>query len=166
MVAESNSTLDSSSASESGHASMEESQPNPSQPFNLHNEGRDHNQNRPLVLRRERGFGEEGTDEENDERGNKVWEAFSNSFREVQMVLDQNRVLIAQVNENHQSKLPDNLTKNVALIREINGNISKVGLLSQSILAFICEEPTQPPAMVCNRKCNRARNQMYKALKP
>ncbi|GMP80181.1 hypothetical protein CsSME_00035382 [Camellia sinensis var. sinensis] len=37
-----------------------------------------------------------------------------------------NRALIQQVNENHQSKMPDNLVKNVALIREINRNISKV----------------------------------------
>ncbi|KAI8019667.1 Protein EARLY FLOWERING 4 [Camellia lanceoleosa] len=37
-----------------------------------------------------------------------------------------NRALIQQVNENHQSKMPDDLVKNVALIREINSNISKV----------------------------------------
>ncbi|KAJ6303020.1 hypothetical protein OIU77_016993 [Salix suchowensis] len=34
--------------------------------------------------------------------------------------------LIQQVNSNHRSKIPDNLVKNVSLIREINGNISKV----------------------------------------
>ncbi|KAF8010612.1 hypothetical protein BT93_J1299 [Corymbia citriodora subsp. variegata] len=55
-----------------------------------------------------------------------VWEMLSASFLQVQSVLDRNRVLISQVNENHQSKVPDNLAKNVALIREINGNISKV----------------------------------------
>ncbi|KAF8396939.1 hypothetical protein HHK36_018574 [Tetracentron sinense] len=55
------------------------------------------------------------------------------SFRQVQSVLDQNRVLIQQVNENHQSKIRDNLTKNVALIREINGNISKVVSLYSSL---------------------------------
>ncbi|OVA02692.1 Protein of unknown function DUF1313 [Macleaya cordata] len=55
-----------------------------------------------------------------------IWKTISKSFRQVQTFLDQNRILIQQVNENHQSKLPDNLTKNVALIREINGNISKV----------------------------------------
>ncbi|XP_039158691.1 protein EARLY FLOWERING 4 [Eucalyptus grandis] len=48
------------------------------------------------------------------------------SFRRVQSVLDRNRALISQVNENHQSKVPDNIAKNVALISEINGNISKV----------------------------------------
>uniref|UniRef100_A0A2P2P0R2 Protein EARLY FLOWERING 4 domain-containing protein n=1 Tax=Rhizophora mucronata TaxID=61149 RepID=A0A2P2P0R2_RHIMU len=55
-----------------------------------------------------------------------VWEAFSNNFREVQSVLDRNRALIQQVNENHQSRIHDNMVKNVALIQEIHGNISKV----------------------------------------
>ncbi|CAI0540698.1 unnamed protein product [Linum tenue] len=50
----------------------------------------------------------------------------SKSFRQAQCVLDQNRGLIEQVNANHQSKIPENLTKNVSLICEINGNISKV----------------------------------------
>lgn len=55
-----------------------------------------------------------------------VWSNFTESFRQVQSVLDRNRVLIQQVNENHQSKIHDNMVKNVALIQEINGNISKV----------------------------------------
>ncbi|XP_057788886.1 protein EARLY FLOWERING 4 [Salvia miltiorrhiza] len=55
-----------------------------------------------------------------------VWAAFSQNFRQVQSVLDRNRLLIQQVNENHQSKVHDNLVKNVSLIQEINGNISKV----------------------------------------
>ncbi|KAH7548370.1 hypothetical protein ACOSP7_032197 [Xanthoceras sorbifolium] len=55
-----------------------------------------------------------------------VWRSLNTSFKQVQSVLDRNRVLIQQVNENHQSKIPDNMVKNVALIQEINGNISKV----------------------------------------
>lgn len=55
-----------------------------------------------------------------------VWKTFNRSFNQVQSVLDRNRALIQQVNENHQSRIPDNMVKNVALIREINGNISKV----------------------------------------
>ena len=55
-----------------------------------------------------------------------VWATFDKSFKQVQSVLDRNRVLIQQVNENHQSKIPDNMVKNVALIQELNGNISKV----------------------------------------
>ncbi|KAL7247311.1 hypothetical protein ACSBR2_002263 [Camellia fascicularis] len=69
-----------------------------------------------------------GDDDEfrGEECDNEAWDTLSKSFRQVQSVLDQNRALIQQVNENHQSKMPDNLVKNVALIREINGNISKV----------------------------------------
>lgn len=55
-----------------------------------------------------------------------TWEALSKNFRDVQSVLDQNRILIQQVNDNHQSKIHDNLVKNVALIREINDNIWRV----------------------------------------
>lgn len=65
-------------------------------------------------------------DDEEEECDVEVWEMLSKSFIQVQSVLDQNRVLINQVNENHQSKIADNLAKNVALIREINTNISKV----------------------------------------
>lgn len=68
---------------------------------------------------REKGDEEEQCDVE-------VWETLSKSFKQVQSLLDQNRVLIQQVNENHQSKTRENMTKNVALIRQINGNISKV----------------------------------------
>ncbi|KAG2730498.1 hypothetical protein I3760_01G295300 [Carya illinoinensis] len=67
------------------------------------------------------------TGESADESGDgEVWDAFNQSFRQVQTVLDRNRSLIQQVNENHQSRIPDNMVKNVALIQEINGNISKV----------------------------------------
>ncbi|KAJ6984606.1 hypothetical protein NC653_022788 [Populus alba x Populus x berolinensis] len=55
-----------------------------------------------------------------------AWDILSKSFKQVQSVLDHNSDLIKQVNANHQSKIPDNLVKNVSLIREINGNITKV----------------------------------------
>ncbi|KAI3849451.1 hypothetical protein MKW92_011832 [Papaver armeniacum] len=61
-----------------------------------------------------------------EEEESEVWKTISKSFQEVQAILDQNRILIQQVNENHQSKIPQNLAKNVALIRDININISKV----------------------------------------
>lgn len=64
-----------------------------------------------------------------DPTSGEVWRTFTDSFREVQSILDRNRVLIQQVNENHQSKIHDNMVKNVGLIQEINGNISKVKLL-------------------------------------
>lgn len=55
-----------------------------------------------------------------------TWNAFADSFSRVQTVLDRNRMLIQQANENHQSRMPDNMEKNVAIIQELNGNISKV----------------------------------------
>ncbi|CAN8287117.1 unnamed protein product [Cochlearia groenlandica] len=55
-----------------------------------------------------------------------MWENLDRNFRQVQTVLDRNRTLIQQVNENHQSRIADNMSKNVALIQELNGNISKV----------------------------------------
>ncbi|KAK7276396.1 hypothetical protein RIF29_17535 [Crotalaria pallida] len=56
----------------------------------------------------------------------KVWTEFNKSFEQVQSVLDRNRVLIKQVNENQESRVPDNMTKNVNLIQELNLNMSKV----------------------------------------
>ncbi|XP_057434243.1 protein EARLY FLOWERING 4 [Lotus japonicus] len=55
-----------------------------------------------------------------------AWATMNKSFRQVQSVLDRNRLLIQQVNENQQSRMPDNMVKNVSLIQELNGNISKV----------------------------------------
>ncbi|XAR60733.1 hypothetical protein NMG60_11034216 [Bertholletia excelsa] len=69
---------------------------------------------------------EENDEVENEDCDAEAWATLSKGFRQVQSVLDQNRTLIQQVNENHLSKIPDNLVKNVDLIREINGNISKV----------------------------------------
>ncbi|KAI5675000.1 hypothetical protein M9H77_05950 [Catharanthus roseus] len=78
-----------------------------------------------------------GEDEDDEECDAEAWQTLSKSFKEVQSVLDQNRALIQQVNENHQSKIPDNMVKNVALIKEINGNISRVmGIYSDLSLNF------------------------------
>ncbi|CAL1402302.1 unnamed protein product [Linum trigynum] len=73
------------------------------------------------LIRNSNGGGSEG-----EEYDKEAWDALSKSFRQAQCVLDQNRGLIEQVNANNQSKIPENLTKNVSLICEINGNISKV----------------------------------------
>lgn len=72
------------------------------------------------------GEGEEPDDDDKVVADVEVWDTLSKSFRHVQTVLDKNRELIQQANENHQSKIPDNIAKNVGLIHEINGNISKV----------------------------------------
>ncbi|XP_027161650.1 protein EARLY FLOWERING 4-like [Coffea eugenioides] len=65
-------------------------------------------------------------DESFDGGSSRMWTTFTDSFQQVQSVLDRNRVLIQQVNDNHRSKIHDNLVKNVSLIQEINGNINKV----------------------------------------
>ncbi|MCI43777.1 protein ELF4-LIKE 4-like, partial [Trifolium medium] len=40
-----------------------------------------------------------------------------------------NRVLINEINQNHESKVPDNLSRNVGLIKELNNNIRRVAQL-------------------------------------
>ncbi|MED6156123.1 Protein ELF4-LIKE 4 [Stylosanthes scabra] len=56
----------------------------------------------------------------------KILQTFQKSFVQVQNILDQNRVLINEINQNHESKVPDNLSRNVGLIRELNNNIRRV----------------------------------------
>lgn len=56
----------------------------------------------------------------------KVMQTFQKSFGQVQHILDRNRLLINEINQNHESKIPDNLSRNVGLIRELNNNIKKV----------------------------------------
>ncbi|CAO2841985.1 unnamed protein product [Amaranthus hypochondriacus] len=58
---------------------------------------------------------------------NKVLQTFlQKSFGQVQSILDQNRLLINQINQNHESRLPDNISRNVGLIRELNNNIKRI----------------------------------------
>ncbi|XP_055830814.1 protein EARLY FLOWERING 4-like [Solanum dulcamara] len=66
------------------------------------------------------------TDFTMQEGNSDMWNNFSNNFRQVQSMLDRNRSLIQQVNENHQSRTHDSMMQNVDLIQELNGNISKV----------------------------------------
>ncbi|GJY49245.1 protein ELF4-LIKE 3 [Tanacetum coccineum] len=56
----------------------------------------------------------------------KTMQMFQKSFVQVQNLLDHNRVLINEINQNHESKVPDNLSRNVGLIRELNNNIRRV----------------------------------------
>ncbi|CAN4095267.1 unnamed protein product [Withania somnifera] len=56
----------------------------------------------------------------------KVAQTLQKSFVQVQNILDQNRLLINEINQNHESTIPDNLTRNVGLIRELNNNIRRV----------------------------------------
>ncbi|EYU45718.1 hypothetical protein MIMGU_mgv1a026961mg [Erythranthe guttata] len=81
--------------------------------------------------------GEEEEEEEETESicDSEAWEILSKSFAEVQSLLDRNRRLIRQVNDNHRSKIPHNLAVNVKLIREINSNISKLAALYSNLSA-------------------------------
>lgn len=56
----------------------------------------------------------------------KIMQSFQKSFVQVQNIFDRNRLLINEINQNHESKVPDNLTRNVGLIKELNNNIRKV----------------------------------------
>ncbi|KOM47460.1 hypothetical protein LR48_Vigan07g116400 [Vigna angularis] len=72
-------------------------------------------------------FGDEDEDEDEECDGDdEAWNILTRSFRQAQTVLDENRALIEEVNSNHESKIPDNMMKNVSLMTQIHGNISKV----------------------------------------
>ncbi|KAK8610355.1 hypothetical protein V6N13_081514 [Hibiscus sabdariffa] len=62
----------------------------------------------------------------NGQMDSKVVQTFQKSFVQVQDILDQNRLLINEINQNHESNTADNLTRNVGLIRELNNNIRRV----------------------------------------
>ncbi|KAJ7561411.1 hypothetical protein O6H91_03G027600 [Diphasiastrum complanatum] len=52
--------------------------------------------------------------------------ALQQSFNQVQFLLEHNRLLIKEINRNHRSRIPENLSRNTALINELNGNINRV----------------------------------------
>ncbi|GER36056.1 ELF4-like protein [Striga asiatica] len=68
----------------------------------------------------------EGLGINGDQLDGKIVQTFQKSFVQVQSLLDQNRLLINEINQNHESRVPDNLSKNVGLIRELNNNIKRV----------------------------------------
>ncbi|XP_020256798.1 protein ELF4-LIKE 3-like isoform X2 [Asparagus officinalis] len=68
----------------------------------------------------------------------KLLQSFQKSFVQVQSILDQNRLLINEINQNHESKIPDNLSRNVGLIRELNGNIRRVVALYADLSSSFC----------------------------
>ncbi|KXG35568.1 uncharacterized protein LOC8056220 [Sorghum bicolor] len=56
----------------------------------------------------------------------KLPQVLQKSFGEVQGILEQNRVLIQEISQNQETRDADGLTRNVALIRELNTNIARV----------------------------------------
>ncbi|WOK96594.1 hypothetical protein Cni_G05301 [Canna indica] len=61
-----------------------------------------------------------------ERRENKFLHSLQKSFVQVQSILDQNRLLINEINQNHELKIPENVGRNVSLIRELNNNIRRV----------------------------------------
>ncbi|KAF8657621.1 hypothetical protein HU200_059769 [Digitaria exilis] len=58
--------------------------------------------------------------------GAKLPHVLQKSFGEVQGILEHNRVLIQEISQNQETRDADGLTRNVALIRELNTNIARV----------------------------------------
>ncbi|KAJ1284671.1 hypothetical protein BS78_03G222900 [Paspalum vaginatum] len=56
----------------------------------------------------------------------KLPQVLQKSFGEVQGILEHNRVLIQEISQNQETRDADGLTRNVALIRELNTNIARV----------------------------------------
>ncbi|XP_020584623.1 protein ELF4-LIKE 3-like [Phalaenopsis equestris] len=70
---------------------------------------------------------------------NKLVQNFQKSFVQVQNILDHNRLLINEINQNHESKIPDNLSRNVGLIRELNNNIQRVVDVYSDLSSSFCK---------------------------
>jgi len=62
----------------------------------------------------------------------KDWPGAEN-FEKVQMILDQNRLLIKEINQNHSSRQTEGLSRNVELIRALHKNVAMVIQLYQEI---------------------------------
>ncbi|KAI9119082.1 hypothetical protein K1719_009757 [Acacia pycnantha] len=56
----------------------------------------------------------------------RIIQAFQKNLLQAQDILDQNRLLINEINQNHLSNMPQHLSRNVGLIRELNNNIRRV----------------------------------------
>ena len=54
-----------------------------------------------------------------------LWPGYE-KFQVVQRILDRNKLLINEINHNHDGRSPIGLQRNVVLIRELNNNIAKV----------------------------------------
>lgn len=55
-----------------------------------------------------------------------AWTGFTRIFQQVQLILDQNRLLIGRINHNHQSGISERIASNVGLINDLNRNLGKV----------------------------------------
>ncbi|KAK4756643.1 hypothetical protein SAY87_006770 [Trapa incisa] len=79
----------------------------------------------------------------------RLLQTFQRNFVQVQSLLDQNRLLINEINQNHESRIPDNLGRNVGLIRELNNNIRRVVDLYADLSYKFVEPPRYPSQEHC-----------------
>uniref|UniRef100_A0A9I9CJU5 Protein EARLY FLOWERING 4 domain-containing protein n=1 Tax=Cucumis melo TaxID=3656 RepID=A0A9I9CJU5_CUCME len=56
----------------------------------------------------------------------KMVQRFQTNFVQVQNILEQNRMLINEINQNQESRMAGKVSRNVGLIRELNNNIRRV----------------------------------------
>mmetsp|Transcript_13231 Transcript_13231/g.41842 ORF Transcript_13231/g.41842 Transcript_13231/m.41842 type:complete len:87 (-) Transcript_13231:138-398(-) len=75
------------------------------------------------------------------------WPGFE-KFNNVQGILDRNKLLINEINHNHDRRSPEGLARNVQLIRELNENIAMVVQMYRDIsgifLSSIIEGQKRP----------------------
>lgn len=58
----------------------------------------------------------------------------------VQDMLDQNKILINEINHNHELRTPESLNRNVILIRQLNGNVAKIVQLYSELASQVDQE--------------------------
>lgn len=85
----------------------------------------------PLVARARAGMGSTGgagAARSNTGGGANLRQVMHNGFGEAQGIFERNRMLIQEISQNQETGDADNkkLTRNVALIREINTNVARV----------------------------------------
>mmetsp|Transcript_9507 Transcript_9507/g.27190 ORF Transcript_9507/g.27190 Transcript_9507/m.27190 type:complete len:89 (+) Transcript_9507:186-452(+) len=75
------------------------------------------------------------------------WPGVGN-FSTVQGILDRNKVLINEINSNHEDSSSEALDRNFYLIQELNSNLTKImelyKELSSSFVSMMEEEPANP----------------------
>ncbi|KAK8923812.1 Protein ELF4-LIKE 2 [Platanthera zijinensis] len=69
----------------------------------------------------------------------KAVQRFHRGFVQAQAILDQNRLLISEIIQNHRSMIADGLSRNARLIRELNNNIRLVAELYAGLSVSFAE---------------------------
>ncbi|KAK3246569.1 DUF1313 domain-containing protein [Cymbomonas tetramitiformis] len=73
-----------------------------------------------------------------------VWQSSCDSVHAVQVILDRNKLLVNEINANHDSRSPEDLKRNVVLIRELNTNINKVVELYKDLSSVFLNTVAKP----------------------